>query len=111
MDSVPQLAAGSAVEIQYDICGLAAGTPYRGKVRLVPHLKQQRTASKKKKKSTQPKPLVVSFKDQSDGAATHRQQRVSLASTKPGTYTLELIVTDNKGRDRKRVQKVVVRGR
>ena len=104
MDSIPQMAAGSKFEIQYDVCGLASGTPYRGKVRLV---QQQRLAGKKK--SSQPKPTVVSFKDRADGVATRRQQPVSLASTKPGTYTLELVVADSKGRERKRTQKVVLR--
>ena len=106
MDSIPQMTAGSKFEIQYDICGLASGTPYRGKVRLV---QQQRTIAKKK--SAAAKPLVVSFKDRADGVATRRQQPVSLASTKAGTYTLELVVADSKGRERKRTQKVVVRAK
>ena len=106
MDSVPQMTTGSKLEIQYEVCGLASGTPYRGKVRLV---QQQRLAGKKK--SPQPKPTVVSFKGQADRVVTRRQQPVSLASTKPGTYTLELVVADNKGRERKRAQKLVVKAR
>jgi hypothetical protein len=104
MDSVPQAAAGSKLEIQYEVCGLTSGTPYRGKVRLV---QQQRTITKKKSRAA--KPLLVSFKDRSQGLATRGQQQVSLASTKPGKYTLELVVADNKGRERKSVQKIVVR--
>lgn len=102
MDPVHQAAAGSEVEIHYDVCGLPSGTPYRGRVRLV----QQRTAAKKG--SAKPKPLVVGFRDQVDGVATRRQQQLDLASTKPGAYTLELTVVDNRGRERKRVQKLVV---
>jgi len=103
MDSVPQVTAGSNVEIHYDVCGLASGTAYRGRVRLA------RPQAAGKKKSARLKPLVVSFKDQVDGVATRRQQELKLASTKPGTYTLELVVVDNKGRERKRVQKVLVK--
>jgi hypothetical protein len=99
MDPVSQVQAGSEVEIHYDLCGLASGTPYRGRVRLTPV----------KKGSVKSKPLVVSFKDQVDGVATRRQQELDLASTRPGTYTLELSVADNRGRERTRVQKVVVR--
>ena len=106
MDSIPQAAAGSKLEIQYEVCGLASGTPYRGKVRLV---QQQRMIAKKK--SAPAKPLVVSFKKRSQGLATRGEQQVNLGSTKPGKYTLELVVADNKGRERKRVQKVVVKGR
>jgi hypothetical protein len=101
MDPVSQVTAGSEVEIHYDVCGLPSGTPYRGRLRL----------TQVKKGSAKPKPLVVSFKDQVDGVATRRQQELDLASTRPGVYTLELSVTDSKGRDRKRVQKVLVKAR
>jgi hypothetical protein len=103
MDPLPQVAAGSKVEIKYDVCGLSSGAAYRGRVRLV----QQKPTGKKK--SAKPKLLVVSFKDQVDGVATRRQQELNLGSTKPGAYTLELTVADSKGRERKRVQKVVIK--
>ena len=105
MDSVPQVAAGSKVEIHYDVCGLPSGSAYRGRVRLG----QQGTTGKKK--SAKPKPMVISFKDKVDGMATRRQQQLNLVSTKPGAYTLELVVADSKGRERKRVQKVLVKAR
>ena len=105
MDRVPQIAAGSEVEIHYDVCGLPSGTAFKGRVRLV----QQQAAGKKK--SAKPKPVVVSFRDQVDGVATRRHQQVDLASTRPGAYTLELSIADNQGRERKRVQKVLVKAR
>jgi hypothetical protein len=101
MDPVLQVTAGSEVEIHYDVCGLRSGTPYRGRLRL----------TQVKKGSAKPKPLVISFKDQVDGVATRRQQELELASTRPGTYTLELSVADNRGRERTRVQKVLVKAR
>ena len=103
MDPVSKVAAGSTVELHYDVCGLASGTAYSGRVRL---LQTQRTVGKKK--SAKPTPVVVSFKDRTDGVATRREQELKLGSTKPGAYTLELVVTDSKGRERKKVQKVVV---
>ena len=105
MDPVSHVAAGSEVEIHYDVCGLASGTPYKGRVRLV---QQQPTG---KKKSAKPKALVVSFKDKVDGVATRRHQQLNLASTRPGAYILELSVADNQGRERKRVQKVLIKAR
>ena len=101
MHPVRQVTAGSEVEINYDVCGLASGAPYRGRVRL----------TQVKKGSAKPKPLVVSFKDQVDGVATRRQQELDLVSTRPGIYTLELSIADSKGRERTRVQKVLVKGR
>ena len=91
--------------IHYDVCGLRSGTPYRGKVRL----SQQRPGGKKKKNSVTPKPLVVTFEDKVDGPASRRLQEVNLGPTKPGAYTLELIVVDNQGRERKRLQKILVK--
>jgi len=105
VDPVTQVAAGSKVEIHYDVCGLPSGAAYRGRVQLT----QQKAPGKKK--SAKPSPLVVSFRDQVDGVATRRHQELNLASTKPGAYTLELTVADKQGRERKRVQKVLIKAR
>jgi hypothetical protein len=105
MDPVPHTAAGSELEIRYDVCGLPSGTPFRGRVRL----SQQRAGGKKG--STKPKPLIVTFQDQVDGLATRRLQQLDLGSTRPGAYTLELSVIDNQGRERKRLQKILVKAR
>jgi hypothetical protein len=101
MDAVPHAKAGSELEIYYDVCGLKSGTAYRGRVRLL----QPRTV---KKGSVKPKPLTVAFQDKVDGPATRRVQQLELGSTKPGTYTIELSVTDSQGRERKRFQKILV---
>jgi hypothetical protein len=108
MDSIPQAAAGSELKINYDVCGLPSGTAYRGKVRL----QQPRVikAKKKKRRSPQPKPLVLAtFEDKTDGLASRKRQQVNLGAAKPGAYTLELVVTDNRGRERKKVQKILVK--
>jgi hypothetical protein len=103
MDPMLHITAGSKVEIRYDVCGLPSRTPYLGRVRMTP----QKPVGKKK--SARPKPVVVSFKDRVDGVATRRHHQLDLSSAKPGAYTIELVVADNRGRERKRVQKVVVR--
>jgi hypothetical protein len=103
MDRVPQVAAGSQMEIHYDVCGLASGTPYQARIRLLP---QQAPG---KKKSAKRRPMVVTFKDRADGVATRRREQLELGSTKPGAYTLELSIADKQGRERKRVQKVLVK--
>jgi hypothetical protein len=106
MEPVPHASAGSELEIHYDICGLPSGTPYRGRVQLT----QQQAPTKKKKKGTpKPKSMVVTFQDKTDGVASRRSQELELGATRPGTYTLELSVTDNRGRERKKIQKLVVK--
>jgi hypothetical protein len=105
VDRVPRSRAGSELEIRYDVCGLPSGTPYHGRAKL----SQQRPTGKKK--ASQPKPLVVAFRDKVDGPATRRSQEMDLTYTKPGTYSLELLVVDNKGRERKKVQKIEIQPR
>ena len=110
MDPVPGAAAGSEVEIHYDVCGLSSGTPYRGRVRLTQQQPALQKKKKKKKGSAKPKPVVVAtFQDKVDGPATRRTQQLALGTTKPGAYTLELFVVDNQGRERKKVQKVLIK--
>ena len=100
MDPIPHPAAGSELEIYYDVCGLASGTPYRGRVQLI----QQRSGGKKR--SAKPKPLVFTFQDKADGLGTRRREEFELDSAAAGAYTIELTVVDNKGRERKRLQKI-----
>jgi hypothetical protein len=104
MDPVPHSTAGSELEIHYDVCGLPSGTPYHGRAKL----SQQKPAAKR---TSQPKPLVVAFRDKVDGLATRRNQEMDLTYTRPGTYSLELLVVDNKGRERKKTQKIVIQAR
>jgi len=101
MDKVPQVTAGSELEIYYDVCGLPPGAPYRGRVVLL----RPSTG----KKSAKPKPLTVTFQDKVDGPATRRRREVELGAIKPGAYTIELTVVDNQKRERKRVQKIRVK--
>jgi hypothetical protein len=103
MDQVPHPAAGSELEIYYDVCGLPSGTAYTGRLRLLT------SQTSPKKKAAKPKPLTLAFKDEVDGPATRRSQELALGATKPGTYTLELTVVDNQGRERKRFQKLRVK--
>jgi hypothetical protein len=108
MDPLPKAAAaGSELEINYDVCGLPSGSRYTGAVRL--QRVQAPPKKKNKKKTSQPKPQVLAtFEDKTDGVASREHQQVDLGPTKPGTYTLELIVADHQGRARKRLHKIVI---
>src|SRR5689334_9559958 len=106
MDSLPRATPGSELEIHYDVCGLPSGTPYSGHIQLSP---TQRPAAKKKP-ALPAKPVAVSsFHDQANGVASRHREPLKLGTARPGTYSLELSITDNQGRERKRVQKVQVK--
>ena len=105
MDPITRpILAGPELEIHYDVCGLASGTAYQGRLQIT----RQRVG---KKSSVKPKPVVIKFEDRVDGVATRRHRDVELGKLKPGPYTLELSVVDNRGRLRKKVQKIVVNAR
>ena len=103
LDPLPSHAAGSNLPVFFDVCGLAAGTPYSGRLRLA-----RRQDGLKKLFGGGSKPLVTSFQERADGPAIRRSRTVNLKSVQPGAYTLELTVTDNRGRTRRRVQSVAV---
>jgi hypothetical protein len=104
MDPVTQPVTGPEMEIHYNVCGLSSGTVYRGRMQLT----QQRPV---KKGATKPKPVVVTFRDRVDGPAARRHRSVALGKLKAGMYNLELSVTDNKGRERSRLEKIQVKAR
>jgi hypothetical protein len=106
MDTVAGPVTESALEIQYDVCGLPSGSAYRGRVLVA--AAAPRTG---KKRSARPKPLVVSFRDKVDGLATRRERELELGKLKPGAYTLELTVSDSRGRERKQLQKIQIKTR
>jgi hypothetical protein len=115
MDPVPPPIAGSGMEVHYDVCGLSSRASYHGRIQLtkqVPVVKTKKKKNKKEKVTPQPKPIVVStFEGKTNGVASRESQDVELRAINPGTYTMELKVVDNKGRERKRVQKLVVKPR
>ena len=99
MDPIAKPVSAGELEIHYDVCGLSSGTAYKGRVQIT----QQRLT---KKGAAKPKPSVITFQDRVDGPATRRHRELELGKLKPGTYSLELLVTDSSGRQRKSLQKI-----
>jgi hypothetical protein len=104
MDAVPPTAAGGEIDIRYDVCGLRSGAPYSARLQLT----RLKPAGKKTWKA---KPIVENFQSKVDGLASRREHGMQLGSLKPGAYSLELLVIDKQGRERKKVQKVQVTNR
>jgi hypothetical protein len=104
MEPVGTAAAGSDLEVRYDVCGLPSGSAYRGRLQIT----QQRVA---KKGSAKPKTLIVNFKDEVDGVATRREREVELRNLKPGAYNIELSVVDGRGRERKTQRRMQLKAR
>ena len=107
MEPVGAAAAGSDLEVRYDVCGLPSGTAYRGRLEIT----QQQAAKKNKKSSAKPKKLIVNFKDEVDGVATRREREVELRNLKPGTYTIQLSIVDDRDRERTTQRKMQLKAR
>lgn len=103
LDPIPARVTGSDLEVFYDVCGLASGTPYSSRLRL-----SKRDEGLKKLLGKGSKPLVTILQERAEGPAVRRSRTLDLESVRPGSYTLELLVTDNRGRARRRTQTVQV---
>ena len=105
LDPVPSRPAGSDLEVFYDVCGLASGTTYSSRLRL-----SRQDEGLKKLFGGGSKPVIATFQERAEGPATRRRRTIGLEVVRPGPYTLELMVTDNRGRARRRAQTVLVTG-
>ena len=103
LDPVPPEATGSELDVFFDVCGLAPGTPYSSRLRL-----SRREEGLKRIFGGGSKPRVTTSQERSDGPAVRHREAISLESLRPGAYTLDLRVTDNRGRARTRSQTVQV---
>jgi hypothetical protein len=99
MDPVGSPVAGPELEIHYDVCGLSSGAAYRGRVLIS-------RAVAGRKGTAKAGPVVITFKDKVDGSAARRHRELNLSKLRPGSYTMELSITDSRGRERKAVQKI-----
>jgi hypothetical protein len=101
IDPIPPASPGSKIDIHYDVCGLKAGTSYKGRIQLSP----LKTGGKKATRST---PRMIKFQEKVDGPATRHQRQIVLGPAKPGSYTVDLTVVDGQGRARRKQQRMLI---
>ena len=86
LGSTPQ---GSDVNVHFDVCGLAEGTPFKVKMSIVRD--GTRHAADR---------MTASFDDTAVGVGTRRVHSLAVASLPAGSYRLTVVVTDDRGRKR-----------
>jgi len=96
LDPPGQVSGGERLSLQYDVCGLNRGTPYIVQVRVA---RREGLVGRVLRNN---RPLGVTFRERADGPATRRRRSIGLDAARPGQYTLEMTVTDNRGRRRTR---------
>jgi tRNA A-37 threonylcarbamoyl transferase component Bud32 len=105
VERVAPVARGSAVELYYDVCGIAPG-PFRTRVTLT------RPASGfQRLMRNAVEPIAVTYDENAGRGAVRRHRSIKLGDRPAGTYTLAIVVTDESGRRREKFQAVEVRDR
>jgi len=89
VDDIGSTPQGSDLNVHFDVCGLAEGTPFKVKMSMVRD--GTRHAADR---------MTANFDDTSVGMGTRRVHSLAVASLPAGSYRLTVIVTDDKGRKR-----------
>lgn len=89
VDSIGSTPQGSDLNVHFDVCGLAQGTPFKVKMSMVRD--GTRHAADR---------MTASFDDTSVGVGTRRVHSLAVASLPAGSYRLTVVVTDDRGRKR-----------
>ena len=96
MDNVAAVSRGSDLDVYYDVCGLERGTPVTTRISVA------KNESGLRRIFGGVAPVLVSFDETASGPATRRHQAVDLSEMPPGSYTLGLTISDERGRRRER---------
>jgi hypothetical protein len=96
VDNIGSVARGSDLDVYYDVCGLDRGTAVTTRISVA------KNQSGLKRIFGGVAPVLMSFDEAARGPATRRHRTVDLADMPPGSYTLALTVSDERGRERER---------
>ena len=100
VDAVTSHDQGDALDVYYDVCGLAAGTPYHVDVEVGGQRGLRRLLTGGSR------PVKVSYDEVADGPRERYHRSVDLSELEPGTYSLTVTYSDGEGRTRERRQEL-----
>lgn len=95
MDAVGSQSAGSSLDVYYDVCGLDAGTAYTANVRV-----EQNSSGFRRLLGRSPGPITASYDEEASSPAVRRHRTLAFGDMPPGSYSVDLVVTDGRGRVR-----------
>ena len=95
MDAVGSQSAGNNLDVYYDVCGLDAGTTYTANVRV-----EQNSSGFRRLLGRSPGPITATYDEEANGPAVRRHRTLVFGDMPPGSYSLDLVVTDARGRVR-----------
>lgn len=98
VDSIRTQKRGAKFTLNYDVCGLEKGAPYRTWIQL----RKVNQARFRRIVGATMKPVEWDFPDAANSPRTRRQRSVDLAGMSPGTYAIDVAVIDAKQRRKDR---------
>jgi hypothetical protein len=98
VDAVTSHDQGDALDVYYDVCGLAAGTPYHVDVVVGGQSGLRRLIT------GGARPVKVSYDEVAEGPRERYHRSVDISELEPGTYSLTVTYSDGDGRARERRQ-------
>jgi hypothetical protein len=94
LDSISPQVSGKQLDVAYDVCGLASGSPFMAQFTL---RKVDQSRMRRLVRATF-KPVVVGFPDVANSPRTRHHRMVSLTGTPGGQYAIDAEITDGSGR-------------
>ncbi|MDB4879835.1 MAG: hypothetical protein JWL60_1281 [Gemmatimonadetes bacterium] len=96
LDDVGRIDVGSDLDVYYDVCGLPAGS-YRTRITVV-----RNSSGLQRLLGRSSEPVSQTYDERSSGGPLRRHRTIDMDGREAGTYTLGVVVTDEKGRRRER---------
>ena len=97
VDALGTRRAGSDLDIYYDVCGLEEGAAFTTRVSVV-----KNESGLRRLFGSSVDPIAVSYDETARGPAIRRHRALSFEAMPPGSYTVDIVVTDGSGRRREK---------
>ena len=97
---------GRRADLYYDVCGLPASSPYTAHVTIT---RQGRSLGKLFGHSASP--VTAIYEETASGPSVRRHHTLATTNVPSGTYRVDVIVTDDRGRHRQDAANLVVRSK
>jgi predicted Ser/Thr protein kinase len=105
VDAIGANRQGTNLDVYYDVCGLEDGATFTTHVSV-----SRSTSGLKRLLGGGVQPIALSYDEKAGGPAVRRHRTISFGDMPAGSYSLDVVVLDEKGRRRERVVEFQVPG-